>query len=79
MKIVKLLLGVWVGLCFGACDKKSDFFTGEERERIGHSEEAGIMPLFLPCHRPGRFFYCFCVYRQRNSGKKISRRKLFVF
>ena len=47
MKIVKLLLGVWVGLCFGACDKKSDFFTGEERERIGHSEEAGIMPLFL--------------------------------
>lgn len=76
MKIVKLLLGVWVGLCFGACDKKSDFFTGEERERIGHSEEAGIMPLFLVTDRP---IHCFCVYRQRNSGKKISRRKLFVF
>lgn len=77
MKIVKLLLGVWVGLCFGACDKKSDFFTGEERERIGHSEEAGIMPLFLVTDRADSLFLRF--YRQRNSGKKISRRKLFVF
>ena len=56
MKIVKLLLGVWVGLCFGACDKKSDFFTGEERERIGHSEEAGIMPLFLVTDRADSLF-----------------------
>ena len=39
MRIVQLLFGVWVGICFLACGEKSDSFTREERERIGHSQQ----------------------------------------
>lgn len=56
MRIVQLLFGVWVGICFLACGEKSDSFTREERERIGHSEEEGIMPLFLVTNRVDSLF-----------------------
>lgn len=56
MRIVQLLFGVWVGICFLACDKKSDSFTREEQERIGYSEEESIMPLFLVTNRADSLF-----------------------
>ena len=56
MRIVQLLFGVWVGICFLACGEKSDSFTREERERIGHLEEEGIMPLFLVTNRVDSLF-----------------------
>ena len=56
MRIVQLLFGVWVGICFLACGGKSDSFTREERERIGLSEEEGIMPLFLVTNRVDSLF-----------------------
>ncbi len=46
MRIRVLLLCTLVGICFFSCGE-SDTFTREERERIGLSGEAGIMPLFL--------------------------------
>ena len=46
MRIRVLLLCTLVGICFCSCGE-SDSFTREERERIGLSGEAGIMPLFL--------------------------------
>ena len=46
MRISVLLWCTFAGICFFSCGE-SDTFTREERERIGLSGEAGIMPLFL--------------------------------
>lgn len=56
MRIVQLLFGVWVGICFLACKEDADSFTRGERERIGHSNEEVIMPLFLVTNRTDSLF-----------------------
>ena len=70
MRIVQLLFGVWVGICFLACGEKSDSFTREERERIGHLEEEGIMPLFLVTNRVDSLFLRLQAIL-RESGNRL--------
>ena len=77
MRIVQLLFGVWVGICFLACGEKSDSFTGGG---TGTYRAFGRRGYYAPvsCNKPGRFIVP-AFAGKRIPGKKMSRRKPFVF
>ena len=68
MRIRVLLLCTLVGICFFSCCE-SGSFTREERERIGLSGEAGIMPLFLVTNSADSLFL-------RLQAKELGREEM---
>lgn len=68
MRIRVLLLCTLVGICFFSCGE-SGSFTREERERIGLSGEAGIMPLFLVTNSADSLFL-------RLQAKELGREEM---
>lgn len=68
MRIRVLLLCTLVGICFFSCGESGSFMR-EERERIGLSGEAGIMPLFLVTNSADSLFL-------RLQAKELGREEM---
>ncbi len=68
MRIVQLLFGVWVGICFLACGEKSDSFTGGG---TGTHRAFGRRGNYasVSCNKPGRFIV------PAFAGKRIRERR----